>query len=139
LQSSNLIRTLKNAKELNANLILENEKLVKEETTDSRFLNKIVDILNNNIADESLNVEKLAKLLNLSKSQMYRKIVALTDMSVSEFIRINRLSKGRTLLLNQEGNISEVAYKVGLSPSYFSKSFKKVYGFSPKKILKENA
>lgn len=81
-------------------------------------------------------MEKLSEVMLMSPSQLYRKIHALTKLSTSEFIRNIRLIKGKILLESQEFNVSEVAYQIGLTPRYFSKVFKKKYGFLPKTLLK---
>jgi AraC-like DNA-binding protein len=63
-------------------------------------------------------------MINLSQPQTYRKIKALTDLSISEFIRNIRLKKAAHLLSTTNQAISEVAYEVGFSdPNYFSKCF----------------
>jgi len=87
-----------------------------------------------NIGDQNFNAQKFADLMYLSYSQVYRKINALTGKSITEFIRIAKMAHGRDLLIERNGNVSEVAYKIGLSPSYFSKVFKKIYGCSPTRI-----
>jgi len=108
------------------------QSLTKEEL----FLKKIRDIVEENIEDRSLNVEKLSQFMLMSSSQLYRKVNALTNLSTSQFIRDVRLIKGKKLLEENKGNISEVAYQVGLTPEYFSKSFIKKYGVFPKTLLK---
>jgi AraC-like DNA-binding protein len=63
---------------------------------------------------------------------LYRKVNALTGISVNDFIRQLRLQKGAQLLSNNWGNIAQVAYEVGFSnPSYFSKCFKEQFGVLP--------
>jgi len=71
----------------------------------------------------------------VSSSQLYRKIHALTNYSTSHFIRDIRLIKGKNLLENKAGNVSQIAYQVGFAPDYFSKCFIKKYGFAPKSLL----
>lgn len=93
--------------------------------------------MEDHLTDESFNVEKLSQLMFLSSSQLYRKIQALTNQSTSEFIRNVRLAKGKFLLEHKQGNISEVAYQIGLEPRYFSKCFIKKYGVQPRAILSQ--
>jgi AraC-like DNA-binding protein len=74
----------------------------------------------------------LARALNLSRSQVNRKIQALAGMSTSIYIRHIRLQKAKELLLSNELSISEIAYQVGFkSPVYFSQAFKETFGESP--------
>jgi len=68
----------------------------------------------------------------MSRSQLHRKLVALTDLSATEFIRTYRLNLAKEMIEKNTGTISEIAYEVGFnSPSYFSKSFKEKFGVSP--------
>lgn len=136
LQLKNLLATQSNLQKKYVQLNYHKshtKKLNKEE----RFLIKVQDLINENIEDENLNVKKLSELMFLSDSQLYRKIHALTKLSTSAFIRNFRLAKGKSLLEEKNGNVSEVAYKIGLSPHYFSKCFIKKYGISPKSLLKD--
>jgi AraC-like DNA-binding protein len=88
--------------------------------------------------DETFSVEVLCKEMALSRPVLFRKVKALTGQNIQNFIKIIRLQEARKLLLNNEHNITEVAYKTGFSnPKYFSVSFKKHYGVSPSKILKK--
>lgn len=96
------------------------------------FLAQLQKVVTENIENPDLNVEFLAKTFNLSTSQLYRKIKALTDISPTVFIRNLRLKEGLVLLKTTDLNVSEVAYAVGFNDlSYFSKSFRKLYGKSP--------
>lgn len=104
---------------------------------DQNFLNKVIGLIEKNITDTSFDVERLCLMINLSQPQTYRKIKALTDLSISEFIRNIRLKKAAQLLGSTNQTISEVAYEVGFSdPNYFSKCFVKVYGQTPSEFVK---
>lgn len=102
-------------------------------TLDDVFLKRVLYLINEHIDDQNLNVENLAEQLRLSRSQLYRKIKVLTGSSASEFLRKVRLEKAKELLQSEYNyNISEVTYKVGFSsPSYFTKCFKKEFGYLP--------
>ncbi|MBS9461061.1 response regulator [Flagellimonas sp. 389] len=106
----------------------------KEADLDNDFIQRVVGFVQENIENPSLNVEKLSSHLCLSRSQVYRKIKALTGLSPIEFIRRVRLERSRTLFQNDKNlNVSEVAHKVGfLSASYFTVCYKKQYGKLPK-------
>jgi DNA-binding response OmpR family regulator/two-component sensor histidine kinase len=104
---------------------------------DQKFLEKVIGEIEKHITDASFDVETLCRVINLSQPQTYRKIKALTDLSISEFIRNIRLKKASQLLAAGSKTISEVAYEVGFSdPNYFSKCFVKVYGQTPSEYLK---
>lgn len=102
---------------------------------DKEFIEKVLSYINERIGDPDLNVESLASQLNLSRSQFYRKIKALTNQTANEFIRNIRLLKAKQMIEMGNSNISEVCYKVGFSsPSYFTKCFKSYFGILPKEI-----
>lgn len=87
--------------------------------------------------DSNLNSTLLAQAVDLSQSQLYRKVKALTGDTPNSFIRNIRLKKGMELLKTTDLNVSEVAYSVGFNdPNYFSKTFHKLFGKSPKVFIK---
>jgi AraC-like DNA-binding protein len=103
---------------------------------DQRFLQKTIDYIVTNITDNTLNVEGLAVEMNLSRSNVYRKIKALTGMTIIELIRIVRLKHAIKLMEAKKYTLAEIAYQTGFtSPSYFTKSFKDQYGKPPSEYL----
>jgi len=102
------------------------------QSADEKFLVKVKETIQNRLADEQLGVESLAEDIGLSRVQLYRKITALTGISVNEMIRSFRLQKAAQLLKQDWGSISQITYEVGFSnPSYFSKCFKDRFGVMP--------
>ena len=107
------------------------------EDKDKKLIQNIIDIVSENIELEKINAEFIAQKVNMSRSLVYLKIEALTGQSVNEFIRNIRLKKSTQLLLNDSKNITEVAYAVGFSSqSYYTRSFIKQFGISPKEFSK---
>ena len=113
----------------------ENEDISKLSTeTDKNFITQLRRIIQVNLADSDLSVEKIGDEIGLSRVQLYRKVKALTGYSPVEMLRKARLARARQLLQTTDKNVSEVAYAVGFStPSYFSKCYKEEFGESPKK------
>ncbi|MEH0153397.1 two-component regulator propeller domain-containing protein [Limibacter armeniacum] len=112
-----------------------------ENTTslDKDFLQKVVSIIHKHIKDPDLTVEMLADESSLSRSQLYRKVKALTGISATEFIRRVRLEEARKLIQAGNGSISDICYIVGFSsPSYFTKCYKSYFGVSPKQDVKND-
>jgi len=108
---------------------------VKTTSLDKEFIEKVLNYINANLDNPDLNVESLAAQLNLSRSQFYRKIKALTNQTATEFLRNIRLQKAKQIIEMGNSNINEVCYKVGFSsPSYFSKCFKSYFGVLPKDV-----
>ena len=98
---------------------------------DERFLQKAIEVVENNISDSDLDIETFSVKVGVSRMQLYRKLHALTDMTVKEFIRHIRLKRAAQLLVQQKMNVSEVAYDVGFKDlSHFRKCFKREFGMS---------
>lgn len=97
------------------------------------FLNKIDDILNANMDNSNFSVEELASCLHISRVQLYRKVKAILNIGIGDYIINFRLDKAVQLLKESDLNISEIAYSCGFaSPNYFSTAFKNKYLMSPK-------
>lgn len=106
---------------------------------DKAFLNRIEEFVNENINNTQFGVKDLAEMCFISVSQLTRKMKSLTGATPAEFIKTMRLNKAVELLLKNEA-VSDVAWSVGFEdPVYFSKTFKKHFGFPPseaKNVLK---
>ena len=108
-------------------------------SADERFLNRIIEVIENNITDADLDVAGLSNQAAMSRMQLYRKIKALTDQTPSEFIRTIRLKRAAQLMRDKFGNIAEITYEAGFNhPSYFAKSFKELFGESPSDYIKNH-
>ena len=102
---------------------------------DKTFMQKVLDYVNENLGEPDLNVEHLADDMSLSRSQLYRKIKAITGMTANELIRKIRLKKAKQMIESGSDSISEVGFKVGFSSaSYFSKCFKNEFGILPTEL-----
>lgn len=106
---------------------------------DDIFLKDVIAFIEENMAEPSLNVEELAAAVNMSRVTLYRKLKALTNQTIIEFIRIIRLKKAGRLLATQQYNVNEVAYMTGFSDvDYFRKWFKKEFGKTPSEFVKDS-
>ena len=84
------------------------------------------------MGDSDLGIVHLCRAANLSHTQVFRKLKALTGENPTLFIRRMRLEKAMELLKTTELNVSEIAYEVGFSdPNYFSRAFHEVFGEAP--------
>ncbi len=118
-----------------ATMVLEPTNVIIS-SPNERFLQKVIDVVEENIADSELDIEKFASKVGVSRMQLYRKLHALTDMTVKEFIRHIRLKRATQLLEQEKLNISEIAYAVGFKDlSHFRKCFKREYGMSATEYL----
>jgi transcriptional regulator GlxA family with amidase domain len=110
----------------------------KVDSMDDQFMQKVFSIVEAQIENSDFTVEEFAKQAGMSHTQLYRKVMALTGQTPNEFIRSLRLKKAAQLILQQFGNVSDVAYAVGFNNlSYFAKCFKKQFGVSPNEYGRE--
>lgn len=115
----------------------ESEKKVPVDTTgmsqnDQNFLNKLVEIMEENMDNGDLVVEDLVKDLAVSRSVFFKKLKALTGLAPIEFIREMRVRRAAEYIETGNYSMSQIAYMVGINdPRYFSKCFKQQFGMTP--------
>lgn len=108
---------------------------VAVKTGEEVFLQKLMAAIEANMSEDDFGVEELAKALAMSRSQLHRKLVAITGHSPSDILRNTRLLRAKELLQKKSATPSEVAFQVGFnSHAYFSKCFKEEFGISPSEI-----
>jgi AraC-like DNA-binding protein len=106
------------------------------ESIDQRLFKKAIQVVEENISDPLFGVEQMSKELGMSRTNMHRKLKAITGFPPSELIRNIRLRKAASLLLNKADTVSQISLMVGFEDhSYFSKSFKKQFGVTPSEYL----
>jgi AraC-like DNA-binding protein len=111
-------------------------KSMAHSKADERFLETLNDTICANIEDEDLDVEKLAKIMNMSRITLYRKIKAISVLTPIELINITRLKQAAELLAEGSHKIYEISDRVGFSSqSNFTRSFQKQFGITPTEYL----
>jgi len=110
----------------------------RAENPETKFLQKIIKIIHEEISNHSFGSSvHLSRMMQLSESQIYRKLKAITGKSTAVFIRSVRLQKAKEMIQTTDKTISEVAYDVGFNdPSWFSRAFKEEFGYAPSAISK---
>jgi len=104
---------------------------------DNEFLVRMNQIIEENLGNADLSVNFLAEQLNISRSGLFSKIKALTDVTPNEMIQVVRLKRAAQLLAEGQYRVNEVCYMVGFSsPSYFTKCFQKQFGKKPGEMMK---
>lgn len=102
---------------------------------DEAFLKKINEWTEDRINIEKVDLKELTRHLGVSRTQLFRKLKAMTGMSITEFIRDYKLRKAYQLLEEQKLTITQIIYATGFnSRSYFYDSFRKKFGVSPSDI-----
>ncbi len=139
--------------ELNVRNLLASRKLMQEkysrqitlqpqnvviESLDEQFLSRIVSITEELMDNPDFGVAMLAEKIGMSQSVLYKKLKAVTDLSVHDFLKSIRLKRAAQLLQQQKMTIYEVAYAVGYDDrKYFSREFKKQFGKTPTEYAME--
>lgn len=96
------------------------------------FLQRLVHTVEEKMDNEDFTVANLASEIGMSRSQLHRKLHALTNQSATEFIRDYRLNRAMEMIQHHVGSAAEIGYKVGFSsPSYFNKMFLQKFGVTP--------
>ena len=134
----NLIELRQKLRERFSRILSLEPKDIAITSTDERFLQRAMEILEIHRSDTDFSSEIFAHEIAMSRSQLHRKLKALTGQSTGDFIRVYRLKYARQLIEKGFGNITQVAYECGyLSPSHFSENFRKEFGVSPSEFSKK--
>jgi signal transduction histidine kinase/CheY-like chemotaxis protein len=101
-------------------------------SADDRFVANLRAAIEANMGNASYSVEQLAEEMCLSRTQLFRKVKALFDISPNELINDIRLQRAAVLIRSKADSLTQISYSVGFSEqSYFAKRFRKKYGVSP--------
>ena len=104
---------------------------------DEVFLQKVIAIVEEKMADPDFDIDTVAKMVNMARTTFFMKFKSLTQQAPVEFVRDMRLKMAKQYLDGGSGNISEISYSVGFSNAkYFSTCFKAAYGMSPSAYIK---
>ncbi len=99
---------------------------------EEKFIKSAIHSVESHMDDPTYNVDILCQEIGMSRSQVFRKLKALTDFSPIEFIRMLRIKRAAQILIQNSNTISEIAYMVGFSDiDYFRKCFKLQFGVTP--------
>ncbi len=104
---------------------------------EDEFVQKVRKAIEDNLDDEKFGIAELCREVAMSRTQLHRKLKALTNRSTSLYIRSIRLQNAQELLKSTDLNISQVAFEVGFSnPNYFTRMFSEEFGFPPTDLRK---
>jgi len=135
LRIENLIESRKKLREKYSKESVIRPKEMEVTSIDEKFLNKLIDKIEENLSDEKFGVEQLGDELGMSRSQLHRKLTALLGQGPNQFIRTFRLQRAHDLLRQKAATASEISYQVGFgSPSYFTKCFHEQFGYTPSEM-----
>ncbi|MDL2255223.1 response regulator [Parabacteroides sp. OttesenSCG-928-K15] len=109
---------------------------IETASADDRFMKKFFEVIEKNITNPDLNVEFICQNIGMGRATFYRKLKAITNLSLVELIRNKRLEIAARLLAESKLTISEISYQVGFnSNTYFTTCFKEQYTVSPTEYI----
>lgn len=131
-QINNLLNNRKIIKNYFARSPLAHIKGIAISNADKHFIEELNKIIHENITDMELDVDQLSRMMNMSRTSLYRKIKALSDLTPNELINLSRLKKAAELLSGGNYKINEVANMVGYTlQTNFARDFSKQFGVTP--------
>jgi DNA-binding response OmpR family regulator len=131
-QQNNVLKFLASKIIGQQNILIADTMADEFSSIDEQFLVKAKEVVSSNYRNKNFDVEEFARALYLSTQQLRRKIKAVTNLTVVEFVRIYRLQKAEAMMKSNAGSISEIAFAVGFeSISYFSRVWQEHYSMSP--------
>lgn len=132
LSIRNLLQGREGLKQKYIRQIMLTPRKVEVVSPDENFLNKLMLLVEEKMEDPDFNVSSLVEDIGMSQTVLYKKIKALTGLSITDFIKSQRLKRAAQLLSENKLNIADVAYSVGFNDrKYFSKEFRKQFGVAP--------
>lgn len=113
-------------------------ELNKKKSANEKLMERIMDTIYKNLTDSSLNVDKIADEVGMSRVHLHRKMKEIVGQTPHDFIRQLRMERATRLLAAGDMNITEVVYACGFSnAASFSTTFKHVYGLTPSEYMAE--
>lgn len=132
VQIANLLTNRVKIREYFAKSPLVHMKSMAYSSADEQFLEKLSEAIYNHLEDAELDVEKLARIITMSRPTLYRKIKAISNLTPNELINITRLKKAAELLASGSYKMYEIADMVGYnSQNNFGRNFLKQFGMTP--------
>ncbi|UYQ91455.1 response regulator [Chitinophaga horti] len=139
-QVANLLANRGMLREYFVNTPLIHIKSMASGKADEQFLERLNDIILQHLDNAQLDGELLAVELNMSRPTLYRKIKAISNLTVHELINLARLKKAAALLAEGNLRVFEVAHITGFSsPNHFNRIFAKQFSMSPTAFMKTHA
>ncbi|OJJ14115.1 hypothetical protein BKI52_44120 [marine bacterium AO1-C] len=132
LDQRNKLRELLKQQLTQAQVAIEPAAIVTN-SMDEVFLQKALAVVEEQMSNPTFDVTTFCQEMGMSRSNLHKKLKALTDLSTTEFIRQIKLKRAAALIKQNSGRIDEIAFMAGFNDiSYFNRCFKKQYGVTPK-------
>ncbi|MGE5351276.1 MAG: ATP-binding protein [Ignavibacteriales bacterium] len=136
IRIKNLLEQRKRLKEKFSREIKVTPESITTNSLDNEFLNKAIKLAEKNLANTEFDSEAFAKEMFVSRSQLHRKLKAITGLATREFLTSFRLKKAAQMLLEKRLSITQIALEVGFSShSHFTKAFHKQFDSLPSEFV----
>ncbi|MFI3259330.1 MAG: two-component regulator propeller domain-containing protein [Rikenellaceae bacterium] len=112
-------------------------ELITNSSRDSEFMHQVVDLIMENLSNDSFGVAEATAELGVSRSLLHNKLKSLSGVSFTQFVRSLKMKEAKAMLARGM-NISEVTFAIGMSdPSYFTKCFKREFHTTPTEFIRD--
>jgi ligand-binding sensor domain-containing protein/signal transduction histidine kinase/DNA-binding response OmpR family regulator len=133
----NLLKSRDQLKKYFTRAMLFQPTVVNVESPDDKFIRQLIELIEKNISEPDFDITKLTNELGMSRPVIYRKVKALTDYSIVEFIRTIKMNRAAQLLRTGQYRVSQAAYMVGFNdPKYFTRCFKEQFNINPSDLTR---
>lgn len=113
--------------------------IINEPPVENEFINKIIALAETRISDPDFDVEMVCRNIGMSQTVLYKKVKALTGLTINDIVKETRFKKAAELISQNQYTVYEVADMVGYNDTkYFSREFKKLFGVSPRDYKQKN-
>jgi AraC-like DNA-binding protein len=105
---------------------------------DAQFLLRATETVDRHLSDFEFDVDALAKMVAVSRRQLFRKLKAVTGVTPNAFIRTMRLNRAAQLLKDSQMTVTEITYAVGFFDlKHFRALFLEQFGVLPSEYSRE--
>ena len=96
------------------------------------MLREVMKVFEKNLQNPEFSMNELARALVISRSNLFRKVHAITGTTPNELLRMVRMKRAARLFRTTDLNVTQVMFEIGMKhTSHFALSFKKFYGVNP--------
>jgi AraC-like DNA-binding protein len=108
------------------------DALLRKNPREAIFLKRVNDLILSNLENRQFDANHLSGIMNMSRTQLFRRLKPIILQSPGNYIRTMRLQRAKELLETTDMRINEVAFKIGFeTASHFTKVFTKRFGVNP--------
>lgn len=135
----NILQRTERAKGIFKNEIEVKPSAITVTTLDEEFIAKAIKIVEENMKNADFSVDELAAAMNMHRTSLYKKILAITGLTPLLFIRSLKMKRAHQMMSRGGVRVAQVAFEVGFnSPKIFARYFKEEYGVTPTEFMRQN-